>query len=69
MKRVMEIALKIASKGKSAIKNIKEVTLQGYNMDFDAGCELEANIFSYCFGKDESKEGMHAFLEKRKPNR
>ncbi|MFZ4740919.1 MAG: enoyl-CoA hydratase-related protein [Bacteroidales bacterium] len=68
MKTVMEIAIKIASKGKSAIKKIKEVTRQGYNMDFDAGCELEANIFSNCFGKEESKEGMKAFLEKRKPN-
>ena len=65
---VMEIANKVASKGKSAVKNIKEVTRNGYDMQFDAASELEANIFSYCFGKEESKEGMQAFLEKRKPN-
>jgi len=68
MPEVMAIAEKIASKGKMAVQNVKHVSRQGYNMPFIAGCELEAHIFSYCFGNGESEEGMKAFLEKRKPN-
>lgn len=68
MEHCMQIAEKIASKGKLAVQNVKLVTRQGFNMSFDAGCELEANYFSYSFHNGESEEGMKAFLEKRKPN-
>ncbi|MEI6696937.1 MAG: enoyl-CoA hydratase-related protein [Bacteroidota bacterium] len=68
MNIAMEIAGKIAGKGKMAIENVKHVIRQGYNMQFDEGCELEANYFGNSFGNGESGEGMTAFLEKRKPN-
>ena len=62
-----KMATKIASKGKLAIEKVKEVTLKGYFMNFDDAANLEANEFAGLFGKPESKEGMKAFLEKRKP--
>lgn len=62
------VAAKIASKGKIAIKMVKSVTLYGFNMDFDEGQALEAAEFGKLFDNQESKEGMSAFLEKRKPN-
>ncbi|MFZ4401617.1 MAG: enoyl-CoA hydratase-related protein [Bacteroidales bacterium] len=68
MNVVVEIAQKIALKGKKAIENVKYVTRNGYNLPFDSGCELEANYFGNSFGNGESGEGMKAFLEKRKPN-
>ncbi len=64
---VMEMAEKITTKGKKAIKNVKQVTRQGYNMQFTDGSQLEANVFGNSFGNGESEEGMKAFLEKRKP--
>ena len=63
-----KIASKIASKGKLAVEKAKEVTVKGINMSFDAASELEIKEFAKLFGKPESKEGMTAFLEKRKPN-
>ncbi|MCK9254247.1 MAG: crotonase [Bacteroidales bacterium] len=63
-----KIVSKITSKGKLAIEKAKEVTVKGINMDFDSASKLEVEEFSKLFGKPESKEGMTAFLEKRKPN-
>lgn len=63
-----KIASKIASKGKLAVEKVKEVTVKGINMSFEQASRLEIEEFSCLFGKPESKEGMTAFLEKRKPN-
>jgi enoyl-CoA hydratase len=68
MNVVMELAQKIAMKGKKAIENVKYVTRHGYNIPFDDACKLEASYFGNSFGNGESGEGMKAFLEKRKPN-
>ena len=69
MEEVMKIARNILAKGPNAVKKIKKVTRQGILMDFEKGCELEAEEFGSLFGKgSEGEEGMKAFLEKRKPN-
>lgn len=62
------VALKIASKGKTAIKIVKETAIRGMKMEFDAAQNLESEEFGNLFGNGESGEGMKAFLEKRKPN-
>lgn len=67
MDSAMEMAKLIASKGPKAVKKIKKVVRKGMEMDFDAGSRLEADEFGSLFG-NEGKEGMSAFLEKRKPN-
>jgi enoyl-CoA hydratase/carnithine racemase len=63
-----KIADKIATKGKIACQKVKEVTLKGFNMDFSEAAKLEIQEFGDLFANAESKEGMKAFLEKRKPN-
>jgi len=68
MTECMNIARKIASKGKIAIQKVKEVSVRGYDMNFNEGCKYEAHEFGNLFENGESKEGMKAFLEKRKPN-
>ena len=40
----------------------------GMQVDIDSGIESENNLFSLCFTSVEQKEGMKAFLEKRKAN-
>lgn len=67
MEETLAIARKIGSKGPLAIKVAKQVIRKGYAMDFDDACDMEASEFSELFVK-EGKEGMKAFLEKRKPN-
>lgn len=63
--RAMEIAHKmIANSPKSLKKSIKAV-----NAVFgDIGLQNEIELFGQCFDTDEFKEGVTAFLEKRKPN-
>jgi enoyl-CoA hydratase len=63
-----EIAYKIASKGPRAIRTSKAIINQGIDTDLHAAHSLEIRQFGACFGSGEPKEGMAAFLEKRKPN-
>jgi len=68
MDTCLKIANNIASKGPQAIAKVKAVTHQGYDMTMEEGSKLEANKFGSLFGPgSEGKEGMTAFLEKRKP--
>ncbi len=70
---LMDVATKvagtIASKGPEAIKKVKKAVRLGGEMSRNKGEELEAEEFGSLFGEgNEGKEGMEAFLEKRKPN-
>jgi len=64
----VSIAKTIASKGKNAIKQVKYVTYKGLSHSLEEGQNLEAYSFGNLFDTEETKEGMKAFLEKRKPN-
>lgn len=66
MEEALRIATTIAAKGPQAVKMVKSVTRKGYHLPFPVACELEAQSFGLLFN-DEGKEGMKAFLEKRKP--
>ena len=68
MEEVMKLAGKISSNGSGAVKSIKEVTRKGIQMDFAEASELEAKAFAWLFDQPATKEGMKAFLEKRKPD-
>jgi enoyl-CoA hydratase len=49
-----------------AVSLAKQVINSGADMDLDNGLKLEANIFGLSFSTEDKKEGMTAFLEKRK---
>ena len=68
MEEVMKLAGKICLNGSGAIQSIKEVTRKGVEMDFAYASELEAKSFAWLFDQPSTKEGMKAFLEKRKPD-
>lgn len=63
----IELANKIASKGPTAVKLAKTVINKGIQADLSTGASYEAEAFGLCFATGEPKEGMSAFLEKRKP--
>jgi enoyl-CoA hydratase len=68
MEETLKIAKIICKKGPLAIKKLKSVVRKGIEMSQIEGEELEAGEFGTLFGEGtEGKEGMTAFLEKRKP--
>jgi enoyl-CoA hydratase len=62
-----ELAAKLASKSRSAMKFCKEVVTNGLEMDLDRACRYEAELFALSFATADQQEGMAAFLEKRAP--
>ena len=68
LKVSMEIAKKITSQGKYAVRAVKEMALRSYYNDFKNSTELESEVFAGLFHRPEADEGMKAFIEKRKPN-
>jgi enoyl-CoA hydratase len=65
--RVRALADQIASKGPLAVAQAKRAMLRGVTGDMTAANELEAQAFAMLFGSEDQKEGMRAFVEKRKP--
>ena len=57
----------IASKGAWTLRLAKSSIETGYALDLKSGCQIEGDSFSLCFSDPDQKEGMTAFLEKRKP--
>ena len=49
-----------------AVKYSKACIDRGMQMDIDDGIALENELFAMCFATADQKEGMSAFLEKRK---
>lgn len=68
MTTCMDLANKIAFKGPTAVRLAKTVINKGIQADLTTGTWYEAEAFGLCFSTSEPKEGMTAFLEKRKPN-
>lgn len=64
----MAMAQKIASKGQVAVRYSKEAINTGTQTNIDTAMDIEANLFGLCFASPDQKEGMKAFIEKRKPN-
>lgn len=58
---------KIAAVGPLAVAQAKVAINKGTDLALDAGLAVEKLAFMSLFGTADQKEGMHAFLEKRKP--
>ena len=63
----LEVAKKIAMMPPIALSQIKEVVNKGYDINLDAALTLEREAFAMLFSTEDQKEGMRAFIEKRKP--
>jgi len=63
-----KLARKIASKSSVQTSFIKALVNKGTDIDMHSACALEVSYFSSSFSTYDQKEGMNAFLEKRKPN-
>ena len=61
------IAETYARKPPVAVKLLKNAVYTGMNMQLPAALEYEARCFEMLFSTHDQKEGVAAFIEKRKP--
>jgi enoyl-CoA hydratase len=67
LQRALDVAREIAAMPPISIMQIKEVVNAGLNAPLDTALMLERKAFQLQFATRDQKEGMRAFLEKRKP--
>jgi enoyl-CoA hydratase len=67
MNVVMALAAQIRANGPFSIGLAKECISRSLYMSMDEALMLEAKDFGLCFATQDQKEGMTAFVEKRKP--
>src|SRR5690606_9365245 len=65
---VKAVAARILSRGRTAVALAKQAVRRGLQLPLADGLELEADLFALVSSTSEMREGMRAFLEKRKPN-
>lgn len=66
--KTMELAGKIAEKAPIALQLAKEAVKFASKSNLDEGLRREVDLFAICFSTEDKKEGVSAFLEKRKPD-
>jgi enoyl-CoA hydratase len=66
MEAVEGLAASIMSAGPIGVGLAKASINKSASVDVDSGLDFEAEAFGLCFGTEDQKEGMAAFLEKRK---
>ena len=66
--RTLDVAREIAAMPPISIMQIKEIVNAGLNAPLETALMLERKAFQLQFATRDQKEGMQAFLAKRKPN-
>ena len=66
MPAAQKLAASIAKNAPIAVRNCKKAINDGLQVDMDEAIVIEEKLFGDCFESYDQKEGMTAFLEKRK---
>jgi enoyl-CoA hydratase len=67
LEEAQKMAKDIANKPPIGVRLAKEAVLKSFDTTIEMGLEYERKNFYLCFASDDMKEGMAAFVEKRKP--
>ena len=67
LSEALRIAHQIAQRPLTALKLAKESVLKADELSLSEGLEYERKLFYMLFATEDQREGMKAFLEKRKP--
>lgn len=67
MEEAKKMANKILKNAPLAVKYANMAIKKGAETDIETGIGIEADLFGMCFATKDQKEGMTAFVEKRKP--
>ena len=68
MEEAKKLANKILKNSPLAVKYANIAIKRGFETDIETGISIESDLFGMCFASKDQKEGMNAFVEKRKPN-
>jgi enoyl-CoA hydratase len=63
----LTLAGEIARQAPIAVRNTKRALADGAAVDLDAAIAIEVDAFASCFETADQREGMGAFVEKRRP--
>lgn len=66
LEEARKLAKEIASKPPVAVRLAKEAVLKAFDTTIEGGLEFERKNFYLLFASEDQKEGMKAFVEKRK---
>ncbi|MBK8974826.1 MAG: enoyl-CoA hydratase/isomerase family protein [Planctomycetes bacterium] len=66
--QVKAVAGRMLKRGPTALALAKQAVRRGIHMPIADGLRLEADLFGMISSTEEMREGMRAFLEKRKPS-
>ncbi len=67
MDEARKIAQKLVSKSSIALSYAKKAFNTGSDMSLSAAMDIDEGYFARCFALEDQKEGMQAFIERRKP--
>ena len=67
MPAAQKMAARIAGNAPIAVRASKKAITEGLDLPIEEAVALEEKLFGSCFDTADQKEGMGAFLEKRKP--
>lgn len=67
LEEAIRLARSIAARAPVAVRLAKEAVNKAYEMTLSQGLDYEQRAFFLLFSTEDQKEGMAAFLEKRKP--
>jgi enoyl-CoA hydratase len=66
METVRKTALRILRNGPLAVRAAMQAVDHGLDVGFEQGCRMEASLFGLLCATSDMREGLKAFLEKRK---
>ena len=67
MPAAMKLAERISANAPIAVRACKKAINDGLQVNMDEAIVIEEKLFGSCFETEDQKNGMTAFVEKRKP--
>jgi enoyl-CoA hydratase len=68
LETALTMARKMGGYSLQALSRIKKSVKEGVDTSFEAGIEIESNLFTEVFRTEDIREGVQAFIEKRSPS-